>query len=75
MAKLTLTPKNLMKEIISVCTQTELDISSKTEISSTPGFFGNPQTFLIQTVAHCSSLRFDADDEFSSLQSVTLLDN
>ena len=63
----------MRNEVKNIFSQTEFDTSPSTEVSlernlSTPqGHFGKPENFLNHPATHCFSLKFDADDEFSSM--------
>ena len=63
----------MKKEIIKVFTQTEFYPSPNTEVplqqklSTIHRIFSYPETFLNQPTTHYSSLMFEADDEFSSV--------
>ena len=54
----------ILKEVIIVFTQSEFNISSKTETCSIHRIFSNHENFMSLPATHSSSLKFDADDEF-----------
>ena len=57
---------------MNVFTQTEIDTSSETEISPENAYFSNPENFFNQPETQKSTLKFDADDQFSLVENDTL---
>ena len=57
--------------------KTEFNTSSNTEVfpehvlTTSQGFFGNPENFVIQSGTQYSSLNFDDNDEFSAVKNDT----
>ena len=60
--------------MISFFTQSENDTSSEAKVPPEHGYFRNPEKFLNQPATHFSSLKCDADDEFSYVKKDTLPD-